>query len=89
MDGKNVADFIDTDIEEKLDALERAEERLQAEGFYDSDDDIVRPPLSLPSARNNPNSRSAHHALSKKITSQSVKKAQKNHARLLRTDCVP
>jgi nucleolar GTP-binding protein len=55
MDGKNVADFIDPDIEEKLDALEREEERLQAEGFYDSDEDIVRPHLSLPAARSNPN----------------------------------
>lgn len=41
MDGKNVADFIDPDIAEKLDALEREEEKLQAEGFYDSDSDIV------------------------------------------------
>ncbi|KZO95627.1 putative NOG1-nucleolar G-protein required for 60S ribosomal subunit biogenesis [Calocera viscosa TUFC12733] len=37
MDGKNVADFIDPDIAEKLEALEREEERLQAEGFYDSE----------------------------------------------------
>lgn len=44
MDGKNVADFIDPDIVEKLEALEREEERLQAEGFYDSDSDIVRAP---------------------------------------------
>lgn len=42
MDGKNVADFIDPDIAEKLEALEREEERLQAEGFYDSEEDIVR-----------------------------------------------
>ena len=41
MDGKNVADFIDPDIAEKLDALEREEERLQAEGFYDSEEDMV------------------------------------------------
>jgi nucleolar GTP-binding protein len=41
MDGKNVADFIDPDIAEKLEALEREEERLQAEGFYDSEEDIV------------------------------------------------
>ncbi|KZT56606.1 P-loop containing nucleoside triphosphate hydrolase protein [Calocera cornea HHB12733] len=37
MDGKNVADFIDADIAEKLEALEREEERLEAEGFYDSE----------------------------------------------------
>lgn len=41
MDGKNVADFIDPDIAEKLEALEREEERLQAEGFYESDEDMV------------------------------------------------
>ncbi len=42
MDGKNIADFIDPDILEKLDALEREEEKLEAEGFYASDSDIVR-----------------------------------------------
>lgn len=41
MDGKNVADFIDPDIAEKLEALEKEEERLEAEGFYASDDSIV------------------------------------------------
>ncbi|KAF9016454.1 NOG1-domain-containing protein [Hymenopellis radicata] len=41
MDGKNIADIIDPDIAEKLEALEREEEKLQAEGFYDSDEDIV------------------------------------------------
>jgi nucleolar GTP-binding protein len=41
MDGKNIADFIDPDIAEKLEALEREEERLQAEGFYDSESDMV------------------------------------------------
>ena len=39
MDGKNIADFIDPDIAERLDALEREEEKLAAEGFYDSDSD--------------------------------------------------
>ncbi|KAI9709860.1 MAG: Nucleolar GTP-binding protein 1 [Candelaria pacifica] len=39
-DGKNVYDFIDPDIEEKLAALEEEEEKLQAEGFYESDDDL-------------------------------------------------
>ena len=43
MDGKNIADFIDPDILEKLDALEREEERLQADGFYDSEEEMVRP----------------------------------------------
>lgn len=36
-----MADFIDPEIEEKLEALEREEERLQKEGFYDSDEEIV------------------------------------------------
>ena len=43
MDGKNVYDFIDPDIEAKLNALEEEEERLEAEGFYDSDEEIVPP----------------------------------------------
>ena len=44
MDGKNVADFIDPDIAEKLEALEKEEERLQEDGFYDTEEDIVRQP---------------------------------------------
>lgn len=47
MDGKNVYDFIDPEIEAKLNALEEEEERLEAEGFYDDDEEIVRSPLSL------------------------------------------
>jgi nucleolar GTP-binding protein len=39
-DGKNVYDFIDPDIEAKLAALEEEEEKLEAEGYYDSDDDL-------------------------------------------------
>ena len=39
--GKNVADFIDPDIVAKLEALEAEEEKLEAEGFYDSEDEIV------------------------------------------------
>lgn len=41
MDGKNIADFIDPDIAEKLEALEREEEILEAEGFYDDHEDMV------------------------------------------------
>lgn len=41
MDGKNIADFIDPDIAEKLEALEREEEKLEAEGFYESDEDDI------------------------------------------------
>jgi len=40
MDGKNVADFVDPEIEEKLDELEREEERLIAEGYYDSEEEM-------------------------------------------------
>ncbi|KAL9137452.1 MAG: hypothetical protein Q9175_001341 [Cornicularia normoerica] len=39
-DGKNVYDFIDPDIETKLAALEEEEEKLEAKGYYDSDDDV-------------------------------------------------
>ncbi|KAI9839284.1 MAG: Nucleolar GTP-binding protein 1 [Sarea resinae] len=39
-DGKNVYDFVDADIEAKLAALEEEEEKLEAEGFYNSDDDV-------------------------------------------------
>jgi nucleolar GTP-binding protein len=41
--GKNVADFIDPDIAEKLEALEREEEALENQGFYASDgEEMVR-----------------------------------------------
>jgi nucleolar GTP-binding protein len=38
--GQNVYDFIDPEIEEKLAALEAEEEKLEAEGFYQSDDEL-------------------------------------------------
>lgn len=41
VEGKNVADYIDPDIEQKLADLEVEEEKLQAEGFYDSDDSMA------------------------------------------------
>jgi len=40
VDGKNLADFIDPDIAARLDELEAEEERLEAEGFYDSDEEV-------------------------------------------------
>lgn len=40
LDGKNVYDFLDADISSKLQALEEEEERLEQEGFYDSDSDV-------------------------------------------------
>ena len=36
--GRNVADFIDPDIESKLAALEEEEARLEAEGFYEGEE---------------------------------------------------
>ncbi len=41
VNGKNIADFVDPDIAEKLEALEREEEKLEAEGYYESDPDEV------------------------------------------------
>ncbi|UZJ51561.1 hypothetical protein CBS101457_000881 [Exobasidium rhododendri] len=37
--GKNVADFIDPDIMEKLEALEQEELKLEADGFYDESEE--------------------------------------------------
>ncbi|KAG6828894.1 hypothetical protein H0H92_006400 [Tricholoma furcatifolium] len=78
MDGKNIADFIDPDILEKLEALEREEERLQAEGFYDSEEDMF-------DSDDEREAQEAEVALAHKIKSQSVKKSNKNTARLPRT----
>jgi nucleolar GTP-binding protein len=39
-DGKNVYDYVDPDIDAKLAALEEEEERLEAEGYYDSDEEL-------------------------------------------------
>lgn len=39
-EGKNVYDFVDPDIETKLAALEEEEEKLEAKGYYDSDDSV-------------------------------------------------
>jgi nucleolar GTP-binding protein len=38
--GKNVYDFVDPEIEAKLAALEEEEEKLEAEGFYESDESV-------------------------------------------------
>ena len=40
INGMNVADYIDPDIESKLAALENEEEQLEADGFYASDESI-------------------------------------------------
>ncbi|KAI9340153.1 P-loop containing nucleoside triphosphate hydrolase protein [Zopfochytrium polystomum] len=47
MDGKNIADFVDPDIEARLEALEREEERLVAEGFYDVEDETFGEDMDL------------------------------------------
>lgn len=41
MDGKNIADFVDPEIADKLDALEREEEKLIESGFYDEEAEII------------------------------------------------
>ncbi|KAJ7158833.1 P-loop containing nucleoside triphosphate hydrolase protein [Mycena filopes] len=78
MDGKNIADFIDPDIAEKLEALEREEEKLQAEGFYDSEEDMEE-------SEDERERVAARIALSHKIRSQSLKKSKKNQSRLPRS----
>ncbi|WPG99394.1 nucleolar gtp-binding protein [Acrodontium crateriforme] len=40
LDGKNVYDYIDPDIEAKLAALEEEEARLEAEGHYEEEEDL-------------------------------------------------
>ncbi|KAF8634272.1 hypothetical protein AX17_004229 [Amanita inopinata Kibby_2008] len=79
MDGKNIADFIDPDIADKLEALEREEDRLEAEGYYVSEDEAMYDSFDEAEERN------AKIALKHKIISQQIKKAQKNKARLPRT----
>ena len=39
-DGKNLYDFIDPDIEAKLAQLEEEEEKLEADGFYDGEEEL-------------------------------------------------
>ncbi|KAJ5319936.1 hypothetical protein PENANT_c040G00543 [Penicillium antarcticum] len=38
--GKNIYDFVDPDIETKLAALEDEEEKLEADGYYESDESV-------------------------------------------------
>ncbi|KAI9761071.1 MAG: Nucleolar GTP-binding protein 1 [Chaenotheca gracillima] len=40
INGKNVYDYVDPDIETKLAALEEEEEKLEGEGFYDTDEEL-------------------------------------------------
>ncbi|AMD20830.1 HDR088Cp [Eremothecium sinecaudum] len=41
LNGRNVYDFLDPEIAAKLQALEEEEQRLEEEGFYDSDEDAL------------------------------------------------
>ncbi|BFZ56229.1 Nucleolar GTP-binding protein 1 [Savitreella phatthalungensis] len=41
INGRNIADYIDPDIDAKLAALEAEEETLEKEGFYDEEDEMV------------------------------------------------
>jgi len=77
MDGKNIADFVDPDIAEKLEALEREEEMLEAEGFYEDHEDMVDSDDEREAA-------AAKIALGHKMEAQRKKKI-KNKARLPRT----
>lgn len=38
--GKNIYDFVDPDIETKLAALEEEEEKMEADGYYESDESV-------------------------------------------------
>ena len=78
MDGKNVADFIDADIEEKLEALEREEEKLEAEGFYDSESEMYDSEDEREAAE-------LKYSQEKRMESQITQKQMKNHAKLPRT----
>lgn len=78
MDGKNIADFIDPDIEEKLEALEREEEKLVADGFYDSAEDMIDSDEEREAAE-------FQAGLEMKLVSQATKKSMKNSARMPRT----
>ncbi|KIP06114.1 hypothetical protein PHLGIDRAFT_128469 [Phlebiopsis gigantea 11061_1 CR5-6] len=78
MDGKNVADFIDPDILEKLEALEREEEKLEAEGFYENEEDMFDSDDEREAAE-------MKDAYKKKLVSQTTKKAMKNTAKMPRT----
>lgn len=74
-----MADFIDPDIEEKLEALEREEERLAAEGFYDENSDLE---LDSDDVREAGELKDKHVG---RMESQATKKSMKNAARLPRT----
>ena len=96
MDGKNIADFIDPDILEKLDALEREEEKLEADGFYDSESDMVRFSVRLSrlaltviapqfDSEDEREAAAMKESREKKLLSQATKKGMKNRAALPRT----
>lgn len=77
-EGKNIADYVDVDIIEKLEALEREEEKLEAEGFYESDSDEFDPEDEKEAAE-------LVVAEKHKHVSQANKKNMRNRARMPRT----
>ncbi|THV03572.1 hypothetical protein K435DRAFT_817197 [Dendrothele bispora CBS 962.96] len=82
MDGKNIADFIDPDIVEKLEALEREEEKLVQEGFYDSDPEDSD--FDSLDEEEEQDSRVTEKSRSARLNSQATKKSLKNHAKLIK-----
>ena len=82
MDGKNVADFIDPDIEEKLEALEREEERLEAEGFYDEEEESD---FEFNEEMDEKERKEFREKMESRMESQVKKKGMKHSARLPRT----
>lgn len=71
LNGKNVYDYIDPDIDAKLAALEEEEEKLEKEGFYNDEDDLPNPSdeeiLSKAAMIRDKNMRIKRAARSKKI----------------------
>ena len=51
MDGHNVLDYIDLDINEKLAELEREEEERERNGFYELDDPMAKRTILTPAQR--------------------------------------
>ncbi|KAI0088068.1 P-loop containing nucleoside triphosphate hydrolase protein [Irpex rosettiformis] len=77
LDGKNIADFVDPDILEKLEALEREEEEMMTTGFYDG--------VDVPyNSDDEAEAIEAKANLKIKLASQYNKKANRNHAHLPR-----
>ena len=101
MDRKNITDFVGPDVLERLEALEREEEKVEAEGFHDMESEMVWSFIVTSDARartdhvrfryDSEDEREAvvaKAAREKKLISQCTKKAMKNRAALPRTACL-